>query len=183
MITSIDVSNWSDVLEKVRHPSSEFAPPSDTRGRVRSAYFSFTNAEATDWNDDSGDGHSYLGLAVIPAYARIQEIELVHNSLSADHADDAIAIGLFGSDNSGFISRALVGSNAVADDPDFFGETAGAGNYDSADLKRFADSIANNYGYRTEKTVLLVARILMNEAPGIDTNDGELRGFVRYVVD
>ena len=183
MIDIIDVSNWSDHLEQVRHPSSSFPPPSDTRGRVRSAYFRLLNSADRDWNDDDGEGNSYLALAVLPPYARIQDIELAHNALGADHADNSVSIGVFGLDNSGFISRATTGANAVADDDEFFGEIDGAGEFDAAGTKRYGDTIATNYGYRTEKALLLVARVHINESAGIEDDTGEIRGFVRYVVD
>jgi len=138
--------------------------PNQMGGRVRMAYFTYTTPATTGVTDGQN-----IGVAVIPKGARILGGKLECEAMGTTAAVD---IGLKGNDNTGYIDA----DDSVADDDDLF---LAAGDISSAASLTFADTIARNYGYETEKEVVLV----LTAETANWAAEKDLYGHIEYVVD
>jgi len=138
--------------------------PNQMGGRVRMAYFTYTTPATTGVTDGQN-----IGMCVIPKGARVLGGKIIGEAMAGSAAVD---IGLAGNDGSGYIDAA----GSVEDDDDLF---LAAGDVSSAFALTFADTIARNYGYETEKEVILVATAETDDWAA----EKDVYGHVEYVVD
>lgn len=160
---AITADLYSIELTQVRAVGNAPIAPNEMHGRMRMARFTFnTVLGVTDGNN--------IAACIIPKGARILRIFLAWEAMGGT-AD--LDVGLMGNDGSGYISA---DNSTTADDDDMF---AAALDIDGAGEDTVAATIAENYGYETEKECLLV---LTAEA-GNWAADKDIIGHVEYVVD
>lgn len=142
----------------------------ELHGRVRIAYFQFqADRDATGGVVAQNDT---VRLAQLPEGARLIGGTIKHGAFGASVTLD---LGLRGLDNSGFITKAITGGGAVADDPDAIAtdlDVAAAGQ------KALFEEAAYLF-YETDKEVELYCTF-----EGANPADNvELSGVIHYVVD
>jgi hypothetical protein len=139
--------------------------PTEHSGRVRIAYFySLPTAALAATN--------IVALCRLPAGARIIDGKLTSNAWVATSTAD---VGLAATDGTGKLDKAAAVSESAA-----FLTGGGTLAVATAGTYSFANTQANNYGYKTEKEVDVVMRL---NTAGIDGVADVIQGHVLYVVD
>lgn len=154
------IDGYSVELAGIQPPTYAPLKPNQYEGRIRVAYFTKTFASEAAGLD--------LALCAIPKGARI-----LFGSfwVSASTGTATLSIGLMDKAGTGFIDAAL----SVSDNVAFF--LAAAAVTETTE-QRFANSIALNFGYETEKECYLT---LTTAAAAMGTQS--LRGYLAYTVD
>lgn len=161
---AITADLYSSELTQVRAPGNAPIAPNEMHGRMRIARFTYETPVTTGVVDGQN-----IAACILPKGARVLRIFLAWEDMGTGVAVD---VGLMGNDGSGFIDAA----NSVADDDALF---AAAVDLATAGETTVADTIAENYGYETEKECLLV---LTAETGDWDAEQ-DIIGHVEYVVD
>jgi len=160
---ALTADSYTTQGDKIASLSYEMLRPYDHHGRRRVVYFDYT----VPTGGEADDNHVFA--CKLPAGARILGGEFVTDGLGTGAQVD---VGLAGFDGSGYIDAA----GTVADDDDLLGaalDVAAAGN------DQFAKTIAQNYGYLTEKPVWVVLTV---ENAAWDAA-AQIAGSVEYVID
>lgn len=159
------IDNKSDqVTNQETVPPSPILP-TDLGGRVRLAYFYSKPTAAIA-------ATKVMALCILPAGARVIGGVLTSNAWVATSTAD---VGLVPVSQNGYIDKA----NSVAESATHFtgGGTLAVA---TAGAYSFANTQANNFGYKTEKEVYLVMKL---NTAGIDGSADVVTGYVLYVVD
>lgn len=154
------IDRYGSELTQVNPPNYAPLKPNEYEGRVRIARWSVvftTDAAGTD-----------VALHVLPKNARVINGTFY---VSASTGTATLAIGLMGKDGSGFIDAA----NTVSDLVTFFLAAAAV---TVLTEQRYANTLALNYGYETEKECYVTL------TTGTAAMAGQtVRGHTLYVVD
>jgi hypothetical protein len=148
---------------KISGASFQMLEPKDHYGRRRVHFFDYTVPTG-----DEADGN-HVFACKLPPNARILGGEVVCDGCGTGAEVD---VGLAAFDGSGYIDSA----GTVADDDDFLGAALDIA---AAGRDTFAKTIAQNYGYVTEKELWLVLTV---ENAGWDA-DSVIKGSIEIVVD
>lgn len=162
-MAALVADSYSTEATKIVGVGYEQLMPTESRGRRRASYFSYT----VPAGGEADDNHVFA--CKIPEGARI-----LGGSFKTDGcgAGAQVDIGVAAVDGSGYIDTA----ETVSDDDDFFGAAVDIA---AAGADAFASTIAQNYGYKTEKELWLVLTV-ENAAWGAAA---EIAGDIEYVVD
>lgn len=154
------IDRYGAELTQVQPPMTGPLKPNQYEGRLRIAFFTIvftTDASGTD-----------VAVCILPKTARVI---LGSFWVSASTGTATLSVGLMDKAGSGFIDAAL----SVSDNVAFFLAAAAV---TVTTEQRFANTIALNFGYETEKEVYVTI------TTGTAAMAGQtLKGYVGYVVD
>lgn len=149
----------SDQVAKIRSQDYEKLKPNELYGRRRVSFGTITVDAAQN---------AVVGMVKVPAQCRI----LVGRLLTTAMGSSVTAtVGIAGQDGSGYYDAA----ETLADDADFF---LGSTDVSAASTTAFANTIALNAGYVTDKEVIVTVTL-----GGANPDSGTLSLDIEYVND
>lgn len=150
---------------------SSLVEPNTFGGRVRLRWFEFNTTDEGAVGGALAAGDEVNLVNILSSKSRIIQGRAHHDDLGTDVS---LQFGIKGLDGTGFFDKGV-----NADDPDFFKLTTSAS---AIGTIAFADSLAENVGFVTEKAVVITMTIIDAGSISI-TLDTNVNGYVLYADD